>query len=233
MNMKVLKNKSNQKNKKTPLRVFFDIVGYVIFGLIFSLVVVVGYQCISGQQPQLFSYCIYYIETDSMVGEYDDSFPSGTVIVSKLVSEEDCYSLKVGDVITFFPTDPDTPTYVSTKTHRIVEIDYENKTLVTKGDANIRVDTTISFSDVQAKLVRVSPLLTFLLGLLKSFWGFLLFIFIPLSALIVLQIYSYFLEKKKLEYEEQSIKLEEEHKKKIEEEAIREYLESLKNKDTD
>ena len=79
-------------------------------------------------------------------------------------------------------------------------------------------------------MIRVTPLLTKILILLRSFWGFLLFIFIPLAALIVLQIYSYFLEKKKLEYEEQADKLEEEHKKKLEEEAIREYLE--KNKDS-
>ena len=51
-------NKDNTK-KKTPLRVFFDIVGYAIFGFIFVLVMVVGYQSISGQQPNLFSYCLH------------------------------------------------------------------------------------------------------------------------------------------------------------------------------
>ena len=227
--MKKFNRNKDTKTKKTPLRVFFDIVGYAIFGFIFALVIVVGYQSISGQQPNLFSYCLYYIETDSMVGEYEDSFPSDTVILSKMVDEEACYDLVEGDVITFFPTDPDTPTYIKTKTHRIVEIDYENKTIITKGDANLRVDTPISFEDVQAKMIRVTPLLTKILILLRSFWGFLLFIFIPLAALIVLQIYSYFLEKKKFEYEEQAEKLELEHKKKLEEEAIREYLE--KNKD--
>ena len=226
-------NKKKDDKKKTPLRVFFDIVGYAIFGFIFVLVMVVGYQSISGQQPNLFSYCLYYIETDSMKGEKEDSFPSDTVIVSKLINEEKCYDLVEGDIITFFPTDPNTPDYIKTKTHRIVEIDYESKTIITRGDANIREDTPIEFKDVQAKMLRVSPLLTKMLVLLRSFWGFLLFIFIPIASLIVLQIYSYFLEKKKLEYEEQANKLEEEQKKKIEEEAIREYLEKEKNKDMD
>lgn len=233
--MKIMKklNKNKESKKKTPLRVFFDIVGYAIFGFIFALVIVVGYQSISGQQPNLFSYCLYYIETDSMKGTKEDSFPSDTVILSKLVDEEACFSLVEGDIITFFPTDPDTPSYIKTKTHRIVEINYEDKTIITRGDANSRNDTPIEFSDVQAKMIRISPLLTKLLVLLRSFWGFLLFIFIPISSLIVLQIYSYFLEKKKLEYEEQVSKLEEEQKKKIEEEAIKEYLESMKEKDMD
>lgn len=229
--MKKLNKDTNKK--KTPLRVFFDIVGYAIFAFIFVLVIVVGYQSISGQQPHLFNHCLYYIETDSMKGYKEDSFPSDTVIISKLVDEEACYDLVEGDVITFFPTDPDTPSYIKTKTHRIVSIDYDNKTIVTKGDANTRNDTPIEFSDVQAKMVKISPLLSKLLGLLRSFWGFLLFIFIPLAALIVLQIYSYFLEKKKLEYQEQADKLEEEQRKKIEEEAIKEYIEKMKNKDMD
>ena len=181
------KNKENKK-KKTPLRVFFDVVGYTIFGFIFSLVLVVGYQLISGQQPNLFSYCVYYIETDSMVGEYDDSFPSKTVIVSKMVDEKDCYTLEVGDVITFFPTDLDVPDYIKTKTHRIVEIDYDAQTIVCKGDANLRVDSVISFSDVQAKMIKISPFLTWFLNLVKSFWGFLFLIFLPLASLIVIQI---------------------------------------------
>ena len=229
--MKMFNKKKDSNKKKTPMRVFFDIVGYTIFGILFALVIVVGYQSISGQQPNLFSYCLYYIETDSMKGNKEDSFPSDTVILSKMVDEEDCYTLIEGDIITFFPTDPDTPSYIKTKTHRIVEIDYDNQTIITRGDANSRNDTQISFEDVQAKMIKISPVLTKLLVLLRSFCGFLLFIFIPISALIVLQIYSYFLEKKKLEYQEASEKMEEENKKKLEEEAIREYLESLKNKD--
>ena len=118
--MKKLNKDTNKK--KTPLRVFFDIVGYAIFAFIFVLVIVVGYQSISGQQPHLFSHCLYYIETDSMKGNKEDSFPSDTVIISKLVDEEACYELVEGDVITFFPTDPDTPSYIKTKTHRIVTI---------------------------------------------------------------------------------------------------------------
>ena len=229
--MKMFNKKKDSNKKKTPMRVFFDIVGYTIFGILFALVIVVGYQSISGQQPNLFSYCLYYIETDSMKGNKEDSFPSDTVILSKMVDEEDCYTLIEGDIITFFPTDPDTPSYIKTKTHRIVEIDYDNQTIITRGDANSRNDTQISFEDVQAKMIKISPVLTKLLVLLRSLCGFLLFIFIPISALIVLQIYSYFLEKKKLEYQEASEKMEEENKKKLEEEAIREYLESLKNKD--
>ena len=115
------------KAKKTRLRVFFDIVGYSLFGLIFVLVCIVAVQSFSGGHPNLFGYCYYYIQTGSMDGDNVDSFPEKSIILSKMIDEEDCYDLVVGDIITFTPSEENLPSYITTKTHRIVEIDYENK----------------------------------------------------------------------------------------------------------
>ena len=171
-----------------------------------------------------------------MSGNKPDSFDAHSIIISKLVDEKDCYDFKVGDIITFKPTDPNLPSYVDTKTHRIVEIDYDNQTIITRGDAVSSNDTQIEFSDVEAKFIHKSPFLTGFFSLVKSFWGFLLLIFIPLAALIVFQVYSFVLESKKAKLEKETAKLEEEQeklleerKKELERQAIEEYLNKQKN----
>ena len=60
------------------IRKVLDIVGYIIFGLVFVLVVVVFAQNVSGGQPNFFGYCYYYIQTGSMDGDKKDSFPAKT-----------------------------------------------------------------------------------------------------------------------------------------------------------
>lgn len=227
----------NEKKKKSPIRITFDILGYVIFSIVFILILVVAIQAFRGQQPSLFGYCYYYIETDSMKGEQKDSFSSKTVIISKIIKEEDCYSLKVGDIITFTPTDPNLPSYVTTETHRIVEINYEEKSIVTKGDANNVNDSEISFSNVKSKYVGKSRFLSGLYRLVKSFYGFFLLIFLPILALIIAQIYSLVLSVKNEKIKKETESLEndynlslEEKKKKLEEEAIKEYLDKMNDK---
>ena len=224
------------KGKKTRLRVFFDIIGYSLFTFIFVLVCVIAAQSFSGGHTNLFGYCFYYIQTGSMDGDYEDSFKEQTIIFSKMIDEEDCYSLVVGDIITFYPSEENLPSYITTKTHRIVEIDYENKTIVTKGDANSRNDTAISFEDVEAKFIKKSALVSMFYNFFSTFAGFLVLIVIPIVGLIIMQIYSFVLEKKKLDLKEEISSLEEkedisleEKKKLLEEQAIKEYLDSLKN----
>lgn len=224
------------KAKKTRLRVFFDIVGYSLFGLIFVLVCIVAVQSFSGGHPNLFGYCYYYIQTGSMDGDNVDSFPEKSIILSKMIDEEDCYDLVVGDIITFTPSEENLPSYITTKTHRIVEIDYENKTIITKGDANTTRDAKISFEDVEAKFIKKSPFISMFYNFFSTFAGFLVLIVIPIVGLIIMQIYSFVLEKRKIDLKEEISSLEEkedmtleEKKKLLEEEAIKEYLDSLKN----
>ncbi len=234
---KITINKKTNEKKKSPIRITIDILGYVIFSIVFILILVVAIQAFKGQQPSLFGYCYYYIETDSMNGEQKDSFSSKTVIISKNINEKECYSLKVGDIITFTPTDLNLPSYVTTKTHRIVEIDYDKKSIVTKGDANDLNDSEISFSNVKSKYVGKSRFLTELYRLVKSVYGFLILIFIPILALIIAQIYSLVLsfKKEKIKEETESIEKDynlslEEKKKNLEKEAIKEYLDKMNEK---
>jgi signal peptidase I len=232
-----MKLKEKKQTMKTKFQLISNIIGYAVFSFIFIMVLIVSVQSISGGTPNFFGYVYYYIQTNSMDGDYEDSFSAKTVVISKLINEEDCYSLKVGDIITFEPHDASLPSYVTTETHRIIDIDYEDKTIITQGDnklTNKIPDKQISFSQVKSKFIKKSPTLTWLYTVLRSFWGFFLLIFLPLSVLIGVNIFTQINAYKKRKatdevVEDNQKKLEEE-KKTLEEQAIKEYLESL-NKD--
>lgn len=234
-----MKLKEKKQTMKTKFQLISNIIGYVVFSFIFIMVLVVSIQSVSGGTPNFFGYVYYYIQTNSMDGDYEDSFSAKTVVISKLINEEDCYSLKVGDIITFEPHDASLPSYVTTETHRIIDIDYEDKTIITQGDnklTNKIPDKQISFSQVKSKFIKKSPTLTWLYTVLRSFWGFFLLIFLPLSILIGVNIFTQINAYKKRKATDEVVKDNqnklEEKKKALEEQAIKEYLESL-NKDKD
>ena len=234
-----MKLKEKKQTMKTKFQLISNIIGYVVFSFIFIMVLVVSIQSVSGGTPNFFGYVYYYIQTNSMDGDYEDSFSAKTVVISKLINEEDCYSLKVGDIITFEPHDASLPSYVTTETHRIIDIDYEDKTIITQGDnklTNKIPDKQISFSQVKSKFIKKSPTLTWLYTVLRSFWGFFLLIFLPLSVLIGVNIFTQINAYKKRKATDEVVKDNqnklEEKKKALEEQAIKEYLESL-NKDKD
>lgn len=234
-----MKLKEKKQTMKTKFQLISNIIGYAVFSFIFIMVLVVSIQSVSGGTPNFFGYVYYYIQTNSMDGDYEDSFSAKTVVISKLINEEDCYSLKVGDIITFEPHDASLPSYVTTETHRIIDIDYEDKTIITQGDnklTNKIPDKQISFSQVKSKFIKKSPTLTWLYTVLRSFWGFFLLIFLPLSILIGVNIFTQINAYKKRKATDEVVKDNqnklEEKKKALEEQAIKEYLESL-NKDKD
>jgi hypothetical protein len=251
------------------------------------MVILVTVQSVTGGTPNFFGYCYYYIETNSMDGDKDTSFSAKTVIISKLINDNDYSSLNIGDIITFKPNDSSLPSYVTTETHRIVgyyytynkitgddsskvtsytefygkydiygittqeetykraeEVgldDFEIVGVVTKGDneeTNPTNDKPIYFNQIISKFVKKSPALTWLYSVLRTFWGFFLLIFLPLSTLIVINIISTILAHKKDKAEKQAKEtissnkeeIIQEQKKVLEEEAIKEYLAKI-NKD--
>ncbi len=99
------------------------------------------------------------VKTNSMAGKKDtsfkDGFPAGSFIV---VKKEDPNSLKVGDIITFFPVAGNTSAYL---THRIVEVgtpisgegDDQTLGITTQGDSNDGPDFPIEKSQVVGKVI--------------------------------------------------------------------------------
>lgn len=87
--------------------------------------------------PKFIGYTPYTVITGSMEPKYH----VGCVTYVKPIDFDE---LKDGDVITF-------TTGSLTVTHRIVSIDKEKQTVITKGDANNTEDGSISYSNIKGK----------------------------------------------------------------------------------
>lgn len=104
-----------------------------------------------------------YEEMAVLTGSMEPNYPVGSLIFAK---EEDPENLKVGDVITY-RLDEDTVV-----THRIVEINQEEQTITTKGDANSDNDgSPVSYSNIVGKAHFKIPYLGFLAMNIKTSKG--------------------------------------------------------------
>ena len=133
---------SNQEKKGSGKKALSIVVNVLVWIFVaFSLVItmlVFSAQNNSDGIPSVGGKSILTIATDSM----KDTFSAGDMIVIKKVTPEEAKSLKVGDIITYrSPVDLDGDgRNGDINTHRIVEVDTENQSYVTKGDNNAIAD---------------------------------------------------------------------------------------------
>lgn len=149
----------------------------LITASLFVLLVVVSTP--AGQVPQVMGFSILRVMSVSMEPE----IPEQSML---LVHKTDPDALQVGDVITFFSSDPTLNGTLNT--HRITRIDRQRTGLqfVTKGDANALADRQdVKGSQVVGKVILVSPLLGRLVGLVSTPLVFGLLILLPLLFLLV------------------------------------------------
>ena len=149
----------------------------LITASLFVLLVVVSTP--AGQVPQVMGFSILRVMSVSMEPE----IPEQSML---LVHKTDPDALQVGDVITFFSSDPTLNGTLNT--HRIIRIARQRTGLqfVTKGDANALADRQdVKGSQVVGKVILVSPLLGRLVGLVSTPLVFGLLILLPLLFLLV------------------------------------------------
>lgn len=173
-NLKVAHKKKKQKSiiKKKPIFTPRKIISYgaiAIFGLLLVFYVIL---------PTMQGSTRFLIV---LSGSMSPDINSGDIVITNSINPEE---IEMNDVITFvYPDNPDN--YV---THRVVDITYEQGVLgfLTKGDANEDPDTYIvSSSEVVGKVGFVIPYLGYLPYFAKSLYGFLIFIIIPGSLLMI------------------------------------------------
>jgi len=129
------------------------------------------------------------VQSNSMFGEEDDNFEQGDMIFVKMLETEDVYDLKKGDVVTYFDI-----TINAFNTHRIVEINKEEKYLITQADYNYvdnntvtEPDTPIAFSEVLAVYKSKAPNLGNALDYLQNPTGFALFVILPVVLILAFE----------------------------------------------
>jgi len=207
---------------KKVFRVLLDVLAWVllIFAVIITLLVFAsnknnGISSIMGRMPMT-------VQSDSML----PTMKTGDLII---VKETDLYSLKEGDVITFYSIVEGRRILV---THRIVKVNDEagNRSFVTRGDNNPVDDETPAYaSDIVGKWTGMrikggGKVLDFL----QTKKGFFICILIPLAIFFLFELYKFIvalIEAKKPEISEEE---EEEIKRK----AVEEYLAAQKKEGT-
>ena len=126
------------------------------------------------------------VETDSMNGIEEDSFAGGSLILVRMIGEEEKQQLEVGQVVTFRQQNDDGTYYFVT--HRITELGEENGAIayvVTRGDRNTIDDGATAITDVLGVCVASVPGLGSAVLFLQAPWGLLLCIGVPVVAYIV------------------------------------------------
>ena len=146
--------------------------------LLAILVVMVSVNAKHGKVTTLFSYSFLLVQTGSM----EPLYPQKTAIIAQRVEPS---SLKVGDVISFYSSDPALKRNVVT--HRIKDIITEDSSIrfVTKGDANVLEDPyEVPASDLVGKVIGKSNVFSALGRVNQDPKLFFLVIVLPISALI-------------------------------------------------
>ena len=158
----------------------YKIIKFIIFLILILYLAFILIQRISGNQS-IFGYRIFSVATGSMIPEYNVN----DVLAIKEINTDE---LKVGDDITYIGNKLDVSGRIVT--HRIIEIKEENgeKIYITKGINNIAEDPSIKGNQIYGKVVGKIPVITEINHIIKNQYGFFFLIFVPLVAVIFLEI---------------------------------------------
>ena len=193
----------------------------IVFGIInvFSVLIIIAAVFVlctviftkSGEAPSVFGYMALRVTTGSMKPTYDVD----TLIVVKKVDPE---TIKVNDVISFYSQDPVLDGAVNT--HRVVEIleEEQGRVFVTKGDNNNVTDAyNVESEYLIGKVVASSIVIGKISRLVANPLIFIPIILIPLALILISNLVGTIHMAKKIAKEE-------------EEEAIREAIRKIKEK---
>lgn len=238
-----MEGKLTKQNVKKGLTIGLNVLFYVVIVLILMFAIANMRVKTTRDIPNLFGTGYFSVQSDSMDGDFEDSFKQGDLIIVKMLNDKQKEDLEFGDIITFYGSFYNEATGRReniVNTHRIVdikEIDGE-KVFVTQGDKLAKMPgrkygeggetDDRNYETVMARDV---------IGVHKSTWkgagktldflrtptGFGLFIVLP--AVIILIVEAYFLIRNVLIINKE--KMEKEYKER-DEELRRKILEELK-----
>jgi signal peptidase I len=192
----------NNKTMKTIVRTAKVLL--TIFVVLVLLTVIL--QKLSNNKITLFGNGIYTIVSESMLPEYE----IGDMFLAREVKKED---IKVGDDIVYLGKVDSYKDKVIT--HRVVRIDSK---IHTKGinPAITMEDPAIDYDQVYGRVVYRLTLLSIFSKIMNNNIVFYMFIFIPLTFLVFLDIRGIIEDKKALELEKEKTAKEEEKQEKEE-----------------
>ena len=163
-------------------------VGIAVIILEVLIIIFLVISKVQGTPPTLFGYQMYFIRTGSM----SPYLEPGDVIISKKYDGGELIAGKDGDVVTYYGDVNGSSDMI---THRVILVNGDK--VVTQGDYNNTPDSPINKSDIEAVMVHKTVIIDKVYMIISTTWGFWLFIFTPIAALIVSEIVSLVKELKK------------------------------------
>lgn len=183
---------------------FIEITIFIIISLVCVVDVV---RSALFEDNYIFGYRTYTVGSNSMY----PVFEYGDIIVVKKIDYND---IKKDDIITYNGLVGEFKNKIIT--HEVIDIVYEDgdKVLKTKGRANTGIDPNVYEEQVIGKFVYKFILISFVNKIISDKFGFFLFVFIPVSILVVLELIHVFKEVKRRKLEK-LVKLQIEKLKKM------------------
>lgn len=155
------------KNKIKLLKKIWSIFTWVILAVIvLTVIVFAGFR--------IFGYVPYTVLSDSM----SPQFSAGDLIYIKSAEFKE---IQTGDIITYKADGTDVII-----THRVVEIDTENKSFITKGDANENNDKAVNYNNVLGTVEFSIPKLGYVSNFISNPPGIIVVIIIILSIILLM-----------------------------------------------
>lgn len=186
----------------------FDVLIVIVF--IISILVVVATITAKREngQANVFGYTINSVQTDSMKGTINE----GDLVVSKVITESNKTEivLKEGDIVSFYQTVGEDQQILIT--HRIFEIQEAGSAYIyrTWGDNRESApvpDAPMTINEIESVYIFRIPFLGSFIDFLRTPFGFIICLVVPLLAFIGFQAYkliSLYLKAKKLELAEEA-----------------------------
>lgn len=171
----------------------FSVIEWAICLILVVLIILTGFQRFSNQ-GNFFGYRIYTVASGSMIPTYN-------IGDTLLIKETDATEIEIGDAVTYLGSKAGVDGMIIT--HQVVGIDKDDNGKIsfhTKGIANNIEDPVVSEEQVLGKVVYKFFLLSILGKITTNMTYLLVFITIPMSILIAIEIIK--IVYKKDEYEE-------------------------------
>lgn len=162
------------KKRFSLLKLLYDIISTLLF-LVFLAVL---FYLVSGRDAHGISIGPYRI-LNVLTGSMEPTIHTGSMIIIK----ETTYSnLSVGDIVTYIPANEETVLL----THRIVSKNPEDRTFMTRGDANDTDDDfPVAFDRVVGEFVYAIPVLGALTAYLRTLPGIISAVILCLAIILV------------------------------------------------
>lgn len=180
---------------KKTISTLLNILTVVVVVALAALIVLVSVNTKHGKVTTVFGYSFLVVQTGSM----EPIYPEKSAVIAQRVDPSE---LKVGDIISFYSSDPTLKRNVVT--HRIKEIKTDDSSIrfLTKGDANVLDDKyDVPASDVVGKVIGKSKVFSFLGRVKQDPRLFFVIIVLPICALITWEIVGFSKKAKAPEHE--------------------------------